>query len=245
MSDDSPIYGIGVYGVFRYTAASATEERNKHMATIALKLTYLSINDKIVKGRRGLTAAGSADGVTVLGIPAPVEVADLKAKTDALEKARDDKATADNIATTATKTQTAAEIAFNDAYAAYGRVGQTKSGGDPVKIGIIGMDVAATAVRSFSPTIVRITTLTVSMNEHEGCLDTMWDHSKGEKSYILEICLGDPNVEANWKLVQVCTSTRFTVTGLVSGTKYWFRVAALGAHNTQGAWSDPAEKMAP
>jgi len=35
-----------------------------------------------------------------------------------------------------------------------------------------------------------------------------------------------------------------TVPGLTSGTRYWFRVAGVGTAG-QGAWSDPATKVAP
>ena len=54
-------------------------------------------------------------------------------------------------------------------------------------------------------------------------------------------------------LAAVCTQTaaaatvtksKATVTGLTSGTKYWFRVRAIGATGP-GPWSDPATKIAP
>ncbi|HEV7473405.1 MAG TPA: fibronectin type III domain-containing protein [Pyrinomonadaceae bacterium] len=40
------------------------------------------------------------------------------------------------------------------------------------------------------------------------------------------------------------TKSSFTVTGLTPGTRYWFRVAAVGAGGQSG-WSDPASKIAP
>jgi len=42
----------------------------------------------------------------------------------------------------------------------------------------------------------------------------------------------------------VATRSAFTVARLTAGTKYWFRVAAVGAAG-QGPWSDQAMKMAP
>ena len=39
-------------------------------------------------------------------------------------------------------------------------------------------------------------------------------------------------------------SCRGLSSGLTSGTRYWFRVAAAGASG-QGGWSDPATKIAP
>ena len=41
----------------------------------------------------------------------------------------------------------------------------------------------------------------------------------------------------------VTTKSKGPVTGLTSGTKYWFRVAAVGAAG-QGAWSNPASRTA-
>ena len=42
------------------------------------------------------------------------------------------------------------------------------------------------------------------------------------------------------------SKSSFTATGLTSGTKYWFRVAAVGSGTgNQSPWSDPALKMAP
>lgn len=35
-----------------------------------------------------------------------------------------------------------------------------------------------------------------------------------------------------------------TISGLTSGVRYWFRVAAIGASGQSG-WSDPATKIAP
>ena len=40
------------------------------------------------------------------------------------------------------------------------------------------------------------------------------------------------------------TKSKATVSGLATGTKYWFRVRAIGAAGP-GPWSDPATKVAP
>jgi len=241
MSLDPPRYGTARYGVARYTSASTTGGVKKRMAKIALKLDRLSVNDKIEKGRRGITAAGSTEGVAVLGTPAPAEVAALLGATNGLETARDDKVTADNNAKTATQAQLAAEQAFDEAYAAYGRVGQTKTGGDPVKIGAIGMDVAGVPT-PLGP-MPAPQGLVATMSEIAGQVDLMCEPVKGAKMYIWQVC-ADPMSEANWRQVDVNTASKMTVTDLTSGTKYWFRVAAK-ASGAQGPWSDPAQKMAP
>ena len=244
MSPTPPRYGTARYGVARYTSAHAIPERKQRMAKVALNLSGLTVNDKIVKGQATLTAAGSADGIAVFGTPAPAEVATLQAKTDALEDARDQKLAADNVAKTATQAQLAAEQAFNDAYAAYGRIGQTKSGGDPVKIGAIGLDVAA----SHTPPVGALPApqnLSATMSDLTGEVDVMCDPVPGARLYIWQVC-SDPMTDANWRQVGMDTKSKFAVTGLTSGTKYWFRVAAVGSGTgNQSPWSDPAQKMAP
>ena len=62
---------------------------------------------------------------------------------------------------------------------------------------------------------------------------------------IWQVCT-DPMLEANWHQIGMDSKTKCTATGLISGTKYWFRVAALGTGTgNQSPWSDPVLKMAP
>lgn len=211
------------------------------MAKIALNIARLSVNEKIAKGRTATTAAGTPEGIAVLGTPAPAEVAALTAATDALETARDNKQSADNAAKTATLAQQAAEDAFNEAYAAYGRTGQTKSGGDPTKIGQIGLDVAGTPAPIGE--MPQLLNLIATSGDLFGEVDLMWEPVRGAKTYIVQYC-ADP-MTGNWQQFDIVTKSKCTVTGLTSGTKYWFRVAAKGAAPGQGPWSDPAQKMAP
>ena len=46
-----------------------------------------------------------------------------------------------------------------------------------------------------------------------------------------------------WTNAPPSTKSKCTIANLVAGTRYWFRVAAVGAAG-QGPWSDPATKMA-
>ena len=65
----------------------------------------------------------------------------------------------------------------------------------------------------------------------------------GAQSYIVEMS-PNPPTNTSWTQVDVVTASKCTVSKLESGTKYWFRVAAVGSGG-RGAWSDPAVKMAP
>jgi hypothetical protein len=48
----------------------------------------------------------------------------------------------------------------------------------------------------------------------------------------------------NWQIIGSCTKRRASFNSMVSGEKYWFRVAAVGSAG-QSAWSDPVPLFAP
>ena len=85
--------------------------------------------------------------------------------------------------------------------------------------------------------------LAVTAGDHDGEIDLTWDTIVGSKSYVIEKS-PDPPTPTSWAHAGVSTKSRTTVSGLTSGTRYWFRVAAINA-NGQSGWSDPATKIAP
>lgn len=87
------------------------------------------------------------------------------------------------------------------------------------------------------------TGLTASEGDHDGTLDLHNDRAKGARSYVYEMSL-DPPTATSWKHAAVSPKSSVTISGLVSGTRYWFRVAAITASGQSG-WSDPATKIAP
>ena len=74
----------------------------------------------------------------------------------------------------------------------------------------------------------------------EGNVNLKWNRVKGSRSYFVECAT---NQAGPWTQVDVTTRVSTVATGLVSGTKYLFRVRALGAAGFSG-WSAPAQKMA-
>jgi len=74
----------------------------------------------------------------------------------------------------------------------------------------------------------------------EGQTKLKWNSVHGAKSYIVE-CANNPN--GPWSQVTVTTRISCLATNLTPGTKYWFRVRAVGAAGLSG-WSDPAAKLA-
>jgi chitodextrinase len=74
-------------------------------------------------------------------------------------------------------------------------------------------------------------------------LDASWNASERASSYIVEQSL-QPPPGAQWTQVAVTTKSSRTIAGLQSGTRYWFRVAAVGPEGQSG-FSDPATRIAP
>ena len=66
---------------------------------------------------------------------------------------------------------------------------------------------------------------------------------RGLQTYVLELT-EDPTGLTGWRNVGVTKKSSHTITGLVSGRRYWVRVAAVGAAG-QGPWSEVATKVAP
>ena len=87
------------------------------------------------------------------------------------------------------------------------------------------------------------TGLDVTMGDHDGELDLSWDPVSNAKSYLIQRSV-DPNNAASWAHAGTSTKSSTTIDGLTSGTRYWFRVCAVGALGQSG-WSDPATKIAP
>jgi hypothetical protein len=74
----------------------------------------------------------------------------------------------------------------------------------------------------------------------QGAVDTRWDPVLGAASYILESATGP---DGPWTQVAVTVQSRYLVTGLKRGVKYYFRVRAVGAEGPS-PWSAVALKRA-
>jgi predicted phage tail protein len=116
------------------------------------------------------------------------------------------------------------------------------SGGDEAKILSAGLDIRAAATATTQPP-PQPAALDVTAGDRDGELDASWDTVAGAKSYVIETS-EDPPTPTSWKHAGVSTKSRFTISGLQSGKRYWIRVAAINSAGQSG-WSDPATKIAP
>lgn len=100
-----------------------------------------------------------------------------------------------------------------------------------------GMDVKAKGTRSPQD-------FNVKPGTHEGEVIVQAKVVEGA-SYIFEMSEDVPPaetpgipIETPWKIIQMSTVSTITVSGLIPGHKYWFRVAPVKG-TVQGFWSDP------
>ena len=77
-----------------------------------------------------------------------------------------------------------------------------------------------------------------------GMIDLNWRAIYGAGSYVIEINSGDPNDPNGWSIVTSVKKSKATISGLTTGTVYWFRVYGVGAAGN-GDMSDPAKSVAP
>lgn len=112
--------------------------------------------------------------------------------------------------------------------------------GDANIIMSAGMSTAAAPSPAPVPAQVIIQTVT---DNSSGKLDMKWQTVQHAKTYEVQQNT-DINDPSKWAQIGLPTKTKFLVTGLTSGTKYWFRVKAIGTAG-EGPWSDPYVKYAP
>lgn len=90
----------------------------------------------------------------------------------------------------------------------------------------------------------KIAGLVATQGDSDGEIDLHWNPVKrGLKSYIVERT-SDTAGQTGWGNADVVTKSSAVISGLVSGTRYWFRARAVGSAGP-GPWSDAATKVAP
>ena len=207
------------------------------MARIRLNLKKMSVTDKIAKGRQIVTAMTNNPSFPN---PTPA-VADVVAALDDLEKTFALVKSAKSEVTTRVGTQEIAEAKVNQVLNQLAGYVESIAGTNDTLITSAGMETKAPPSAPTPPNIPQA--LAATAGEHEGEMLLVWKPVSNARSYTIEFSL-DPATTTSWTHAGIAASASKTINNLKSGTRYWFRVAAIGAAGQSG-WSEHATKIAP
>jgi len=207
------------------------------MSTVKLGLAELTIEEKIqLAANVGQALTGNATFTT----PNPT-LASLKATAESLGTKTAFAADIRKQSQIATLAQEDAEDELDAQLTTLGSYVENTSKGDEAKILSAGMAVKATA--SATGSLSAPGPVAAATGDDAGEVDLIWPRLAGAKSFVIQYAT-DPNApDGDWKFATTSTKSSATVTGLVAGTRYWFRVAATGSAG-QSPWSSPVTARA-
>lgn len=208
------------------------------MPKLKLNLRKLPVPEKITRAREIIAAlTGNPD------FPSPnPTLAAAATITDDLETAYHEKQVAKQAAEAKTATQNEREDVFDRTFSQLAAHVESVAGDNERMIKSAGMDTRATAASSSAPPDAP-QSLNITGGDVDGEIDLSWEPVDGAKTYQIEQS-PDPPTATSWSHASATTKSKATIDGLKSGTRYWFRVAAVGI-NGQGGWSNPVSKIAP
>lgn len=207
------------------------------MARVRLNLRGLSIPAKIAKGRHIVTSMTENKN---FASPTP-SLTDVTAAVDALETAAAQVQSARSEITTRTATQENAESALDQVLTQLAAYVESIAGKDDTLITSAGMETKAAPSAPTLPSVPQA--VSAAQGDHDGELLLWWKPVANARSYVIESST-DPATTTSWEHAGIATAATKTITNLKSGTRFWFRVAAVGAGGQSG-WSEHATKVAP
>lgn len=206
------------------------------MSYAKLGLDGLTLPAKIQYGRRLITAC---TGNPHFQTPNPT-LAAFTTVTDGLETGYNDAKAARLAAKSLTQLQDQAAAAFDLMVSQLASYVDNVSAGDATIIESAGFATRAT------PTPVgelpAPTDVSAKPGEHPGHADVKWKRVYGASAYNIE--RATDSAELTWQFIGSSTKAEASLNSMLSGKKYWHRVAALGSAG-QSAWSDPVPMLAP
>ncbi len=207
------------------------------MSLIKLGLNRLSVPDKIQFGRQIVKALTANPNFPEPPSPA---LAEVTADSDALQTAYNDAKAARAAAKAKTTEQDDKAAELDWTLTQLAAWVEKESDGDKAKIESAGFSVRSvpTPIGELPPP----EDVQVLPSDHAGTADVRWKSVRGARAYVIERTPEGP--EPHWTVIGNSTKKQATLNSMVSGTKYWFRVAAIGAAG-QSAWSDPVPLFAP
>jgi hypothetical protein len=207
------------------------------MSKIKLNLNSLSVPEKIARAQQIVAAMSGNEHFTS---PQPT-LARLTSAIEDVRAAHMDLQTLRQEAKTKTGVLNQQEATLDGLLGQLANYVESISGSDEAKITSAGMDVRA--AKTATGDLHAPQNLSASAGDRDGEIDLSWDKVNKARSYVVERS-PDPPTNTSWQHAGVAPRSQTTIEGLTSGTKYWFRVAAVGP-NGQSPWSNLAAKIAP
>lgn len=206
------------------------------MSKVKIGLEDLAVPDKIVKGDKVAEAMRNNPAYP----NAAPEIEALETATNNLRTQKTLAETAKANAKAAISLQEDAEAAFDAVVANVAGYVQKTSGGDKAKIESAGFDVCAE--RTPPSVLPAPTDVQAVASAFAGSADLSWKLDRDARLFLIERAEDAPTPVFH----QIATATKksASVNSMVSGRKYWFRIAAAGPVG-QGPWSDPVPLHAP
>lgn len=206
------------------------------MSLIKLGLERMPVPDKIQFGRQIVQAmTGNPNFPT----PTPA-LPTVTGGSDSLETAFNDAQNARQIAKSKTSIQDDQAASLDWIITQLASYVESASDGDKAKIESAGF-----SIRNPPTPIGELpapTDVTVLPSEHSGSADVSWKSERGAKSFLIE--RAEDAATLVYSVIGTSTKKQASMNSMVSGKKYWFRIAAIGAAG-QSAWSDPVPLFAP
>jgi hypothetical protein len=209
------------------------------MAKVKLNLRSLSTTEKTAKARQ---IVSSLTGNPHFTTPHP-PLAQITSSADALDEAFADVQTAKQTVLTKNSILRERNDELDSQLRQLAAYIESISGDDESAILSAGVNVKNVVSSHIGTPLIAPTGLNAAEGDHDGEIDLNWDKSKNAKSYVIERSV-DPPTATSWMHETVSLKSSTTISGLISGTRYWFRVAAVLTAGQTG-WSDPATKIAP
>ena len=207
------------------------------MARVRLNLRSLNVPAKIAKGRQIVTSMTENKN-----FPNPTPpLTEVTANLNDLEQAFSQVQSARAEVTTRTATQVNAEAKLDQTLTQLAGYVESVAGKDHTLITSVGMEIKASRSAPTLPSVPQ--SVSAAAGEHDGEILLSWKPVVNAKSYLIESST-DPATATTWEHAGVATSATKVVSSLKSGTRFWFRVAAVGAGGQSG-WSEQATKVAP
>jgi hypothetical protein len=207
------------------------------MARVRLNLRGLNVPAKIAKGRHIVTSMTDNKNFAT---PTP-PLTEVTAALVALETAAAQVQLARSEVTTRTVNQDNAESRLDQLLTQLAGYVESVAGKDDTVITSAGMETKAAPSTPTLPSVPQA--VSAAAGDHDGELLLWWKPVPNAKSYVIESST-DPATTTSWEHAGIATSATKTITNLKSGTRFWFRVAAVGAGGQSG-WSEHATKVAP